>query len=474
MTGFLGQTALFATNAADVLKGVVTGRDGGALVAGHSRARAVMGDDALPDRVDVVVIGGGYIGCATALELAERGLRVALCEKGVVAGESSGRSLGLIEGQLLDASKLEIVTRAKQLWQGMNARVQGETGYRRTGFTALIPDEGFLGFAEGWLDSMKGMPGVDAKLLTADEANAVAKGTSVRYLGGLYQASDGGAEPELAAPAIADGVRQAGGLVFQNCAVRGVETTGGKVSGVVTERGVIACDAVVVAGGAWSPLFLRSLGLLLPQFMAFSSIVRVAPGAALEMPVLEGKHELVFRRTLDGSFDVCTPRASAPITPNLIANLASLGPAMQHLGSQIQPVWNMGTFLSQWNLPRHWALDQPSPFEATRILQPETRHGLLDGVLAGAAATFPDIGNATVTDRWSGVLTSTPDNMPVISAVDSVPGLFVGSGFYFGLTMAPAAGEALADLVTGTAPKIDLSLYRFERFSDGSPLVFRP
>jgi glycine/D-amino acid oxidase-like deaminating enzyme len=57
--------------------------------------------------------------------------------------------------------------------------------------------------------------------------------------------------------------------------------------------------------------------------------------------------------------------------------------------------------------------------------------------------------------------------------VDSHPGLIVGAGFYFGMTMAPAAGEALADLAMGQKPRIDLNLYRLSRFSDGSPIVFR-
>ncbi len=462
------------TNASgQVLKGIATRRDGGAIVPGLSRARKVASDRDMPRDVDVVVVGGGYIGCCTALALAERGVRVALCEKGVIAGESSGRSLGLIEGQFLDATKVEIVARSKALWEGMNARVDGETGYRRTGMAGFFASEDFSGMAEFWLESVKGMPGIDARMLSAREANAMAEGATVSYTGGLYQGSDGGAEPELAAPAIAEGARKSGAVLLQKCAVRGVETAAGRISGVVTERGPIKCSSVVVAGGAWSPVFLRSLGIDLPQFMAFSSIARVAASSGPDIPFLEGTYGLVIRRTLDGAFDVCKARASAPVTPSLIGHIGSLGPAMEHLGSQIEPVWNFSTFMSQWRIPKRWALDAQSPFEKNRILAPETRHGLLAEVVADTAASFPQIGRSPVIDKWAGVLTSTPDNMPVISQVDAVPGLFVGSGFYFGLTMAPAAGEALADLVTGAKPVIDLGHYRLSRFSDGTDLVFR-
>ncbi|EJL30778.1 glycine/D-amino acid oxidase, deaminating [Caulobacter sp. AP07] len=465
---------LAATGGLDVLKGLLSGRDGGAIVPGRSRARSIDSDQTCPAQVDVVVIGGGYVGCLTALTLAERGVSVALCEKGVVAGEASGRSLGVVEGQFLDASKVEIVNRAKTLWGQMNARVGGETGYRRDGMAALFGEEGLMAYAEGWLDSVRDLPGVDAKLLSARQADRLAVGGARPYLGGLFQASDASVEPQLAAPAIAEAVRKAGGIVLQNCAVRGVETSAGAISAVVTELGRIACQGVVVAGGAWSPVLLRSLGLDLPQFMAFSSVVRLGRAKGPATPFMDGHTGLVVRRTIHGEFDVCRAIGSVPVTPDILGNLGRLSPAMRHMGNQLEPVWNLSTFLGQWRLPKTWSLERPSPFEQNRILTPEVRNRLLDDVVGTIAGTFPALGAGPVVDRWAGAMTSTIDNMPVISAVEGRPGLFIGSGFYFGLTMAPAAGEALADLVMGRTPAIDLSLYRYSRFSDGSPLVFRP
>lgn len=63
--------------------------------------------------------------------------------------------------------------------------------------------------------------------------------------------------------------------------------------------------------------------------------------------------------------------------------------------------------------------------------------------------------------------------MPVISGVEGIPGLFLGTGFYYGLTMGPAAGQALADLVSGQTPAFDVRPYRYERFIDGSMLQFQ-
>ena len=469
----LGAGAAIAGTAA-IGVGVLASRRGGAILGpGTSRARAVSGDKEIPTKADVVVIGGGNIGCFTALTLAERGLDVVLCEKGVIAGEASGRSLGYIDGQFIDPVKAEIIARSKALWSGTDKRIAGSTGYKPTGLAAIFADEEGVAAAEGWLSSIKGAPGVDARLLGKQEAQALAPGFTDPVAGALYQASDAIAEPTLVAPAVADHLRRLKGKVLQNCAVRGIETQGGRVSGVVTERGAIACSTVILAGGAWSPVFARSLGLDLPQFMAFGTVGRIAATGGPQIPMISTQRSVVFRPNAAGGYDLCRGIGYAPITPDAIRRLFSLKPALDNLGSSIIPVLNGATFLAFAQMPKRWKLDEPSPFEAHRILVPETMSDEIDGLVADFSAIFPKLQKPMVTDRWAGALTSTLDNMPVISPVSAYPGLIVGSGFYFGLTMAPAAGEALADLAMGRTPSIDLRHYRFDRFHDGSPIVFR-
>ncbi|PMW45569.1 D-amino-acid oxidase, partial [Pseudomonas sp. GW460-11-11-14-LB11] len=87
-----------------------------------------------------------------------------------------------------------------------------------------------------------------------------------------YTPVDGRAEPQKAAPAIAEAARDKGASILTECAVRGIETTGGKISGVVTERGTIGCSAVVLAGGAWSNLFCGLYGIDLPQLKVLNTV----------------------------------------------------------------------------------------------------------------------------------------------------------------------------------------------------------
>ncbi|EJL30815.1 glycine/D-amino acid oxidase, deaminating [Caulobacter sp. AP07] len=454
-------------------RGLGLHKPGGAIVKpGVGRARSVRSDAAAPAVVDVVVIGGGNIGCAAGLTLAERGLRVAICEKGVIAGEASGRSVGYVDSQFLDPAKMEIIGRSKALWRTLNQRVAAETGYRQTGLVSVFETQAALAEAQAWLASVKGAPGVDARIISGSQLDGLLPRSGRRWAGAMFQPSDGSAEPTLFAPSLADAARRHGAVILQNCAVRGLQTAAGRVSGVVTERGPIAAQAVILAGGAWSPLMARSLGLDLGQFDAHASVARMA-GVRDGPAVSAWGPDYCWRPQIDGGYTLAAITGVAPITPALLANSPRLLPAMRRMWGEVLPVFNGSTFLDQLTAPAHWALDAPSPFERNRILTPEVRRSLLDAVAVALKAKYPVFAPARIVEAWGGVISTTLDNMPIISAVTQTPGLYLGTGFYYGLTMAPAAGEALADLVTGQRPAIDLSAFQHQRFSDGSPVAFR-
>jgi glycine/D-amino acid oxidase-like deaminating enzyme len=128
-----------------------------------------------------------------------------------------------------------------------------------------------------------------------------------------------------------------------------------------------------------------------------------------------------------------------------------------------------GRFLEEWRLPRRWALDAPSPLEGVRVLDPEPATALNDKALASLAGVFPAFTQARVAQHWAGLIDVTPDAVPVISPVESVPGFFVATGFSgHGFGIGPGAGRLVADLVTGGDPIVDPTPFRFSRFSDGS------
>src|SRR5260370_42372865 len=141
---------------------------------------------------------------------------------------------------------------------------------------------------------------IGTRIVRGAELAALMPGASRTYACGLHVPTDGCAEPQRAAPAIARAAQRKGAIILAHCAVRGIERAGGRAAAVITERGRIACDAVILAGGAWSSLFCASLGIRLPQLKVLSSVLRTAL-------VTEGPHactyidEVVYRERRAGA-----------------------------------------------------------------------------------------------------------------------------------------------------------------------------
>src|SRR5262245_14162274 len=216
----------------------------------------VYSDTDLPKRTAVAVIGGGIIGTCTTLELAERGVDVTLIEKGVIAGEQSGRNWGWCRQANRDIREIPLMLVALDGWRGMNERIGAETGFRQCGIIYLCETDQEMAAREKWYEQNARPFNLATRIVSGAEATELKPGSTRQWKGALDAYADGRAEPFIAAPAIAHGARKNGAKILTQCAVRGLETSAGKISAVVTEKGRIACDTVVIAGGAWSRRFL--------------------------------------------------------------------------------------------------------------------------------------------------------------------------------------------------------------------------
>lgn len=425
---------------------------------------------ALPASADVVVIGGGIIGVCTALELAERKLKVVLCEKGRIAGEQSSRNWGWCRQMGRDSREMALIVDSLRLWRTMNQRIGAETGFRTCGIVYLEDNEAALSKREAWAEKNARPFQIDSRIVRGEELDQLVPGGGKQWAGALYTASDGRAEPQQAVPAMATAARARGAKIFTQCAVRGIETGAGRVAGVVTEHGAIRCGTVVVAGGAWSRRFLGNLGLRLPQLITLSSVQRTAP---LDIP-----HQVSFagdtfaaRKRLDGGYTIAHPGLTiADVVPASFKELFKFLPALRAEWPSLK--LRVGKkFIDEARLASRWRLDEISPFEQVRILDPAPLHWVLDQTSAALKAHYPAFAPMTIAERWAGTIDVTPDAVPVISAVDSLPGLHLATGFSgHGFGIGPGAGKLMADIVTASAPVMDPAPFRYSRFIDGSRL----
>ncbi len=420
-------------------------------------------ENTLPESTSVVIIGGGIVGVSAALTLAERNIPVVLLEKGHIAGEQSSRNLGWIRKTSRHGADVPLAQAADRLWHGMAERVGAEVGYQQAGIMFLGRTEEQMAMHEGWLTSVSDLD-LDSKLLSAQEVDQLVPGGKEQWQGGIYTPSDGRAEPAKATAAMAQAAIAKGAVIVQQCAVRGLIQSAGRVSGVMTEKGEIRCDQVLLTGGAWSRRFLGNHGVSLPTLPLICSVLRTK---AMEGPtnIAVGGPDFSFRKHENGGF-IITQRGKldAPILLDHLKIGWKYRDQLRTAGDFLKV--SLGKdFFDDLALPRRWHNKDITPFETVRVRDPKVNHGLNRDALNNLINAWPAFENAEIEESWAGLIDVTPDSSPVIDRIETIPGLTIATGFSgHGFGTGPAAGQLAADLVTGESPLVDPTPYRFSRF----------
>ena len=421
-----------------------------------------------PVSADVVVIGGGIIGVFTAYYLARRGVSVVLVEKGRIGAEQSSRNWGWCRQQNRDARELPIASKSLDLWEQFAADSGEDTGFHRCGLLYLSNDEAELARWSAWRDFAR-TAGVTTHMLDSRQAAERGHATGRAWKGGVFSPSDGTADPGKAAPAVAAAIMKLGGTVLQNCAARGIETEAGRVSGVITEAGVIKTRTAVLAGGAWASSFCRQLGIRFPQASVRQSILSVAPVQAdLPDAVVFAGGVSATRRT-DGRYALAiSGRARVDVTPQFLRFAPQFVPMFAKRWRNLLPGGLEGVRSGHETLAR-WRLDAPTPMERVRILDPKPDAAAVKETHRRAVELLPQLRDAKITHAWAGYVDSTPDGVPGIGEVPGLPGFILAAGFSgHGFGIGPGAGHLIADIATGAEPIVDPAPYRPARFSDSS------
>lgn len=434
---------------------------------------------ALPARADAVVIGAGVIGVMTAWHLARRGVQVVLCEKGRVAGEQSSRNWGWVRQQGRDAAELPIMIEASRMWDDLGAAAGADLGFRREGVLYIANTDRDQADHEAWMEHARAHQ-LDTRLLTPAGVRAMLPGAAEAWpkgmKGGLWTASDGRAEPWVAVPALARALGRMGVTVVEDCAVRCLDLAAGRVAGVVTEKGRVACDAVVLAGGAWSSLLLGNHGVRIPQLSVISSVAQTVPMPEI-FPGCAVDGHFAFRRRLDGGYSIAPGDFHELfIGPDAFRNFFAFLPELRKnpLGTRLLPAAPPG-YPDAWSTKRRWTGEHASPFEAQRVLNPRPNLKALGRVQDRFAQAFPALGRPQIASAWAGMIDTMPDVVPVVDHVAALPGLVVATGMSgHGFGIGPAIGRVVADLVTGHPAGHDLSRFRLSRFADGSRIAGGP
>ncbi|NDA82008.1 MAG: FAD-binding oxidoreductase [Actinobacteria bacterium] len=373
----------------------------------------------LPERVDVVVVGGGVMGTSTAFHLAEAGISVALFEANELASGSTSKAAGGVRANFSDELNIALGARSLDLFSRFLERPGYEIDLHRPGYLfALTKSEDVTRFEES--TELQRSLGVESRMLSAQEASKISPLLSEDgVLACSFTPNDGHCTPESVVLGYAQAARKLGATVKTGVRVTGIDHIGGEINAVSTSAGRVETKAVINCAGAWSP--------------------EIAKMVELDLPVTPYRRELAITEPLGESF-ADLPK-EFPMTIDYSTSLY-----WHREGRGILMGFSDST--------------NPPGFELKRDPQFAEKLGFL------AEKRAPRLLDLGIQSGWSGLYEVTPDHNAILGEYKSISRFFYATGFSgHGFLQGPAIGEILRDLYLEREPFIDIRALSAERFT---------
>ena len=374
---------------------------------------------------EAVIIGGGVTGLSTAFQLAGRGIRrVVVLERKFLAAGGTGHSVGIVRQLYPTRETTEMVLRSLAVFQDFRERVGGEAGYVPCGVLIGV-SPAMRPTLEKALALQKTL-GVQAEILDPEDLPRLEPRIDPSGLGAiLHEPASGYGDPASVAAGYAEGARRRGVTIEQGVEVVAIHRSGDRVTGVLTASGEgIDAPVVVNAAGLWSP--------------------RVARLAGVELPIVIGRHP-VFAIERDPAFG-----------PAHAVYLDLAG------GSYVRP--ETGSLTLTGSLTDD---ETEHPMDPD-LLGAEAGFDEASEALARTARAIPRLADSRLSRGYAGAFDITPDWMPILDE-SPVRGFYVAAGMSgHGFKLAPAVGEMMAALITGSPGPVSLAPFRLDRFASSS------
>ncbi len=379
----------------------------------------------LPDRAQVVIVGGGIVGCSIAYHLTRRGLTdVVILEQGQLTSGTTWHAAGLVSQLKSSHSLTRLATYSARLFEDLEAETGQATGYRTPGSISVASD------AERWEELLRGMSmartvGVEIERIELDRAVELCPLLRIDDLvGALYLPRDGVTSPVDTTMALAKGAKSRGARVIEGVAVTGLEISAERVTGVATERGPIEAETVVLAGGMWTRQLAATAGINVPLqacehfYIVTEPIEGVAPG----MPTVRDPTNYTYFKEETGKImaGFFEPRGK---------------------------IWNLD------GIPRDFAFG---------TLPEDWDH--VGPIFERAIHRMPVLGEIGLQLFFNGPESFTPDGVYYLGESPEVDRCFVAAGFNsVGIQSAGGVGWAIADWIIDGHPPMDLSAVDIRR-----------
>lgn len=381
----------------------------------------------MPQTHDVIIIGGGIMGCSTALELARRGMDVLILEKDTIGKGPTGESSAIIRQHYSNALTARMALYSLRVFQNFEEQIGADCGFTETGFFGVAAEKDRAGLEANV--ALQQSVGIKTEIIDREAAIRIMPGIESGDLVAVaYEPEAGYADPYLTVNAYAEAAQRAGVTLRRNTPVTGVRFGSGKVSGVDTLAGSFDAPLVLNCTGAWAG--------------------PVAKMAGIAVPIDSCRVQVSFFRRPEGEV------ASHPIIIDFI-NAVYMRP-------------------ETGNLTIVGLID---PSEADAIVNPDDYRRTVDDDFIletgeGMVARYPAMELSQPTGGYASLYAITPDWHPIVDEVPAGSGFYTCSGFSgHGFKLGPAVARMFADQVMGVSdPLFDPHLFRLARFAEDDPV----
>lgn len=421
-------------------------------------------------RADVVIIGGGIIGCAAAYYLAKRKIKVVLIEKGDISGEGSGTSFGAVRTVCRDPLEIPLALKSLGMWRNLSAELDRDVGFFQGGCLYLREKEEELEplMQAADISRRAGVP--DCRMVGTDEIYKLIPALKVPMAGALYSESGGIAEPVVPAKCFAHAAKKLGALVYANTLCAGIEVGGGRVNGVITDRGVIKTKTAVNAAGVHAHRTAKLVGFHMPLKIVSSLWGETEPlGKILIKPYFR-ENRVTARSTTKGTVVFGGPRKK-PADHNLgldcFDDLRIWLPLFRTFGKGIRLRLNKAHLKLEF--VRMFGVSAESRNHATfQTFVPEADVDDGRNNFLALQKLLPSLKDVKIARLWTGLVGLTPDMLPLIGELDNPKGFVMAAGWSgHGYTLGPAVGELLSELITEGKTSLSLNAFQPNRFAEG-------
>jgi sarcosine oxidase subunit beta len=370
----------------------------------------------LPERADVVIIGGGVMGASIAFHLAEAGVeKVLLLERDQPGSGSSGKPIGGVRAQFSDPLNIMLGQRSLAAWRDFTQRPGADIGLESVGYLFLLGTADEVATFEQGI-AVQNELGVPSRLITPREAHALCPYIDpAAIVAAAYSPDDGWALPTEAVSVYLRAARRHGATVVGGCPVTSIGTADGVLQRVRTPRGSVRTQTVICCAGAWSQV--------------------VGAMAGVDLPVTPLRRQIAFTGPL------------RPAPPRIPFTLDFESTLYFHNDGADGLLLGMSDRRQEPGFGREFTQEWLEPFRAV------------------ARRRAPALADAPVVGGWAGLYETTPDSNALIGEAADVSRFLYATGFSgHGFLQAPAVGEIIRDLYLGKTPSIDVGPLAASRF----------